>query len=460
MALKNLASISQVLNNNERFTIAIVLIAYASLIFALLDKTPLWLDELQQFGGDRKTSVRHLLTWVAINRGAAPLPYLIQKVFIDAFGFSTFVARVPAASCSILGGVAFAVLLQRVGVRYRGIALLAFLLSPLQFRYALEARVYSQGLLGSLLSICGLLYLTEKPSVGRTAIACAAISFGLYSQPYSIFPASGVLLWMVATRSAGWPLGLAALFGAVSTFLPWYLHSVQEEILHPDTRAFFSLAQIDPLNIVHEFTGSGYLCTLSALALARFGFFGAKDSPIRKMLACSLLAAVVGPIAVDAAFNYFFAGRQFVFATAPLAALAGLCLPSVDRRRAKTLVIGVWILFVGACLFKDVELATVPKDSLAAGADAVVSLLTPSACVLAAPPSQVDYYVLIHPEIGPPKCPDNPRAEEVVAILSQYSSDADRSALSARLASYRMVKEVRMKRNELRIYRRLAEPAS
>jgi 4-amino-4-deoxy-L-arabinose transferase-like glycosyltransferase len=90
---------------------------------------------------------------VQLNAGASPLPYLFQHVFSSWFGYSSFAARFPAALCSILSGAVFAAICPRFLDRGCWIALVLFLVLPLQLRYGLEGRVYSQGLLFSLLTL-------------------------------------------------------------------------------------------------------------------------------------------------------------------------------------------------------------------------------------------------------------------------------------------------------------------
>src|SRR5208283_3817044 len=131
--------------------VLVLVAAYAALVFAVLGITPLWLDELQQLVLGRE-SLAALMRWVQLNPGASPLPYLAQRAVVDLLGTSVFVARIPAALFSIAGAAVFAALCGRFGIRSRGWATAVFLAIPLHFRYALEARGYSQGLLCALAS--------------------------------------------------------------------------------------------------------------------------------------------------------------------------------------------------------------------------------------------------------------------------------------------------------------------
>ena len=111
--------------------VVVPIAAYASLVSAVLGITPLWLDEMQQLVLGRE-SLAALMRWVQLNPGASPLPYLAQRAVVDLFGASPYVARIPAALCSIAGAAVFAALCGRFGIRSRGWATAVFLARQLK----------------------------------------------------------------------------------------------------------------------------------------------------------------------------------------------------------------------------------------------------------------------------------------------------------------------------------------
>src|SRR5580698_2932487 len=113
---------------------ALTLLLYTMIVLSSLSWTPLWLDEVQQLGNTRHSSVGELMRWVQVNAGASPLPYLLQRAAVDVLGYSAFAIRLPAALCSILSGVVFAALCFRFLDRGRWVGLVLFLVLPLQFR--------------------------------------------------------------------------------------------------------------------------------------------------------------------------------------------------------------------------------------------------------------------------------------------------------------------------------------
>jgi mannosyltransferase len=403
---------------------------YAALVSAVLGIAPLWLDELQQVAAERG-SVVALLRWVQLNPGAAPLPYLAQRAVVDLFGTSAYVVRIPAALCSIAGAAVFAALCGRFGIRRPAWATALFLALPLQFRYALEARGYSQGLLCALVSLLLMLRARERGTLGATALYGASVALGLYSQPLTILPAFGGLFWLIGerdatSRSKRLILG-GALIGVVS-FVPWYLLQRQAlEAYATMALYFFSWRQVTPLGLLHELSGGGYVCSAALLAAAAVGLPTLRN---RRLLACVALAALAGPILVDALVNYFFAARQLLFA-APVLALCAA--GGIERLRAggrRYAGYAVLLAFFAAAAVGDYRLATVPKDGFGAQASLLAKPLPADACLAVAPPNHASYYVFLRPELEHRICAEPPDAARVVAVMSPFSTQAERDQLS------------------------------
>ncbi|MGC9947391.1 MAG: glycosyltransferase family 39 protein [Bryobacteraceae bacterium] len=410
--------------------VLVVIAGYAALVFAVLGIVPLWLDELQQLVLGRE-SVAALLRWVQLNPGASPLPYLAQRAIVDLCGTSPFVVRIPAALSSIAGAGVFAALCGRFGIRSPAWATALFLALPLQFRYALEARGYSQGLLCALASLLLLLRLRERGTVGAAALYGASVALGLYSQPLTILPVFGGLLWLIGERDAN-PQTKRLVLGAVAigvlSFVPWYW--LQRQALEASGSMalyFFSWRQVTPLVLLHELSGGGYVCSATLLFGAALGL---AKLPNRRFLACVALAALAGPILVDALVNYFFAARQFLFAAPVLAVCAAggfewLC----QRGRRWTGYVSL-LAFLTAAALSDYRQATVPKDGFGAQAKVLAAPLSADDCVAVAPPNHLSYYAFLRPGLEHRICAEPPDAARVVAVMSPYSTQGERDQLS------------------------------
>jgi 4-amino-4-deoxy-L-arabinose transferase-like glycosyltransferase len=408
----------------------IAIAAYAALVFAVLGIAPLWLDELQQVAAERGNVVA-LLRWVQMNPGAAPLPYLAQRAVVDLFGTSAYVARIPAALCSIAGAAVFAALCGRFGIRSAAWATALFLALPLQFRYALEARGYSQGLLCALASLLLLLRARKRGTVGAATCYGASVALGLYSQPLTILPVFGGLFWLIGEREARAHSKRLILGGAligILSFVPWYLLQRQTlEAYATMALYFFSWRQVTPPGLLHELSGGGYVCSAVLLAAAAVGLTTLRN---RRLLACVALAALAGPILVDALVNYFFAARQLLFAAPVLALCAAGGIERLRAGKRRWAGHALLLVFLAAAAVNDYRLATTPKDDFGAQAGVLAAHLPADACVAVAPPTQVAYYVFLRPELARRICAEPPDAARVVAVMSPYSTQAERDRLT------------------------------
>jgi uncharacterized membrane protein len=427
---------------------------YAALLFSVLPLTPLWLDEIQQFGNRRDMTLAELIRWIQLNAGASPLPYLVQRLWVNWLGYSAFVARIPSAVSSVLAGVVFAGICPRfldpeLNDRGRGrwLALLLFLALPVQFRYGMEARPYSQGLLFSLLSLWLFLKLQESYSPGLAAIYGLTVAAGLYVQPLTLFPALAQAAYVFRQKTEGRsqksearrakrsssPKPLADARGSVTivlwvgaavlSYLPWYIPQHRAQVAYalvsPPT-AFFNWRQIDPRIVLHDSTGGGYWCAVPLLALAAWGALRA--GPQRRLLLYLICGSVAGPILMDLVFNYFFAERQLLFAMPAVILLAAQGFERLAKPVSCALA-GIFLvaIFLVSAAVTDFRQASIPRDDLASAAGAIASLLPSDACLLAQPPEQIAFYLFFHPELQMRVCSGNFANPEILAVASVYT---------------------------------------
>ena len=436
-------------------SVPILIAAYAVLVFAALGIAPLWLDELQQLVMGRG-SVAALLRWVEMNPGASPLPYLAQRAVVDLFGTSPFVVRIPAALCSIAGAAVFAALCGRFGIRSPGWATALFLALPLQFRYALEARGYSQGLLCALASLWLFLRARERGTVGAAAFYGASVALGLYSQPLTILPVFGGLLWLIGERDVS-SQTKRLMWGAASigvlSFVPWYVLQHQtQEAFGSMALYFFSWRQVTPLGVLHELSGGGYVPSAALLVGTAVWLADLRN---RRLLACVGLAALAGPILIDALVNYFFAARQLLFAAPVLALCAAGGIEGLREGGRRWAGYAVLLAFFAAAVLSDYRLATVPKDGFGAQASVLAAHLPADACVAVAPPNHALYYVFLRPELERRICAEPPAGARVLAVMSPYSTPGERSQLSNLLdRSYGKTAVLQAGAGEIAEYRR------
>jgi uncharacterized membrane protein len=431
---------------------AVLLCAYAALVFALMNATPLWLDEVLQLGVSWRRSFWDLLPWIKINPGAVPLPYFIQQISLKIFGYSAVAARIPTVLFSVLGAAAFIALTDRIapsewGKARRTLALALFLLVPLQFRYALEARGYSQGLFFAVASMVVFLELERAPTLRRAMLYFATLAVGLYFHPFLVFAAAAQVLSAPKNRHA-W---IAAALAGVC-FVPWVIlqHQARQSYVNP---ALYPIGHVTPVVVLHELTGGGYVSTLCLLILAGFGLLrgkmphGGMSALAHRLLVFSAIASIAGPLIGDLAFQYFFAGRQFLLAMPALALLAAHGF-GILWERSRLLAIAPALAFFAIAAVKDYQNATVPKDDLAASADAVAVRLAPDACVITAPSWSRDYYSFFRPGVDFPACAEPARSQEVIAVIRPGD------ALPPLPAAYTRVSTAKAGRSEVNVYKR------
>ena len=141
-------------------------LAYAACLAWLLPRLPLSLDEILDLIALRSHGWRELMVNIGRNAGGTPLSYLARLPLIHWFGESRFAARFPSALFSVAACCGVFLLARRLGLRWPLLAALVFATFPLQFRYALEARAYSQALCLSVWStVLFLLWMDRKEIV-------------------------------------------------------------------------------------------------------------------------------------------------------------------------------------------------------------------------------------------------------------------------------------------------------
>lgn len=435
---------------------AILLWAYALLVFALLGVTPLWLDELLQLGVGWDRSLRELLPWIEVNPGAVPLPYFVQHLSLKVFGYSAVAARIPAALFSVMAACAFIAVSDRLALSRPVLSLALFLFFPLQFRYALEARGYSQGLFFAVASLLVFLALEQAPSLRLACLYFFTIAVGLYFHPFLVFPVAAQFL--TTSRRSVW----IAAFLAGLCLVPWLIvqHQARQSYVYP---ALFPVGHVTPLVVLHELTGGGYISTVCLLTLAGFGAgFGAVragiSGPHHRLLLLTAIVSIAGPLLGDVLFHYFFAGRQFLIAVPALVLLAANGFDQLWKRSPWFAALPA-IAFLGVAVVKDFQDAAVPKDDLAVSAQAVASHLSANAgadaCVMTAPPWARDYYPFFRRDVAFRPCADPVQDREILVVVSPATSTpAEREDLLMRLpAGYARESVSTVGHSELSVYR-------
>jgi hypothetical protein len=443
-------------------------LVYLITLLALLPVRSLWLDEILDLPAVRDLSISGLLRDVPHNAGGVPLSYFSQAVAVRLFGFSAFSGRLPSAVFSVLGCIGMILLARQIGLRYRLVVALVFCTFPLQFRYALEARPYSQALcIGIWLTVLLLQLLQSAKGAsqpvlrefhGRSESKWAAaygllLAAGLYAQPYTLFVSACHWLWLFLRRrdpeaKALLPLSLAIVFAAIS-FLPWYLWA-RVDWRHSAEHGHFSFhfGWKTFALVLREITGAGYVgIALVLLACVVAWRTEVLQKRHRVLLCLYAIVPVIGALCADANFGYFVAIRQMIFVLAPLALLVAAGFEGLALRGQQ---LGGWLLIALLLVTNvtgDVRYLLRPREDWGAAASQIAKLTTPSpdastitrGCVIFVPPSSAPFYEFFDRDITRRQCPAELRERDpVVLAISPYEAqpayDATRKAL--RLAGF------------------------
>jgi mannosyltransferase len=386
----------------SREALLVFLGLYALALVLLLPSKPLWVDEIIDLGGVRNASdVSGLLAFVPSNAGGVPLGYLVDFVMIRTFGYSVSVVRFPSVLFTVLTCVGVFTLARQTGLRWPILAVVAYAISPMTFRYALEARPYAQAACWSVFASVMLLSLVQRPSGGKAAGYSVLVAAGLYTQPYSIFVPVAHLIWLVLVKRQSRPVWLAGTAVALASFsfLPWFfkIHSAWQGVVSSGVR--FTVSGRDLLVIPHELMGTGYIgagLTLVAVLVA-LGWSPMRSDDKFFLGLCALIPVVLVP-AADAIFGYFLAARQLIFVLVSISILIAAC---AGLRRWGLLLPAVLLV---AMAYEDVRWVRRPGEGWEPAASQLSQLTNkiadPGTCAMFVPSGARTMYLFYEPHIG------------------------------------------------------------
>jgi uncharacterized membrane protein len=398
---------------------ALLLAAYAALLISLAQLRPFWLDEALQLIGSTRPDIRGVVQWVVRNPGAVPLGYLTQHLFIATFGLTRLSARAGPAIFSMFSLIAVAGFAREMKSSATSILLIAFLVLPMQLRYAVEGRGYSEALFFAIAALWCLWRYAAAPSSWIAVLYAVLVAAGLYTQPLSASVQFGALFVLALDRQYKIVrTGCIALGIACLAFVPWYIYAAsawRHEIIAGEYS--FTLTPRLLLVLLREVSGDGYVASLSLLAAAALGWRHT-DSRLRRFLLGSAISCVVCTIAADAAFGYFFASRQVLFVLPALVLLATYGLGSLRQRPWQSALV---VILVVASLAKNVSYFRSPGEDWPGAARALRSATSSGTCAIVPSPEYEELYRVFDPGLSGSFCTESDAAGPVVVVASHYS---------------------------------------
>lgn len=204
----------------------VLIVCYALLLLAADLILPLRIPEILQILAAHHFSWSRMIGWIAQTPGSAPLSYFPQLPFLLIWHHGRLAARFPSLVFAVAASILLLKLFKEIPLRWPEFALAAFMLLPVHYRSATEARASEQALFLTVLEILLFLRLIRGPSVKRAVLYGVALTISIYTEPYSFLPAIGQFLFLLRfvdrahERRAVW-FTLPATIGPPLIFLPY-----------------------------------------------------------------------------------------------------------------------------------------------------------------------------------------------------------------------------------------------
>ena len=416
--------------------LAAFLIAYAFGLLLLLPRLSYWFDEVTDLMSIRDMSWSRLMAEIPRNPGGVPLSYLVRALSMHLLGPSVFGFRLPSALFSIASCAGIFILARHLKLRYPMLAVILFAAIPLQLRYAVESRPYSQALSLSVWMTVGFLALVKKPSGARALLYIAVIVAGLYSQPFTVFVPVAHCAWLLGKRFAHPELSRATLLACASLtisallFLPWQLQ-IMRGWHNPGTPTqHYELGfQLVPL-ILHEITGAGYFGTVFLALLAIAGWAAPpRRRPGRLFWALYVFLPILLAIGADLKFHYFFATRQLITVLAPASILSAMGVEYLLRQRrmwGRAALAAILITFVAG----DIHWFRKPREDWQAASTALLQAANRGSCLVFTSDISSVLLNFFSPGLNDHACPADAGQwpASVAVAIDPYGPDGSRSA--------------------------------
>lgn len=146
-------------------SLLIALLIHLALVLMTLNQS-LWLDEAIT-ANVAQNGIYNYLSQFALSDFHPPLHYFITAFSIQLFGASDLAVRIPSIIFSLATIIVIYFITLRVRPKSADISAMLLATAPLGVYYAIEARMYTQGMFFVSLSILSFLYLVNKHKSAR-----------------------------------------------------------------------------------------------------------------------------------------------------------------------------------------------------------------------------------------------------------------------------------------------------
>ena len=399
----------------------IILGAYALLTLVAALVWPVSVDEILRLIGSSQSSFGQVLTWARQVPGGAPLGDFIQFCIMAVIGHSRLAVRLPSLACAVASCHLMWKLARQAAVQQPLLAVLLFMLLPLQVRYAADARPFELGLLLLISATIYYLRLLAAPNLRNSAVYSLLLLGCLYTEPFAYLPAVGYLLFLLAfiaradKRRAFW-YALPSTVIPVLLFLPYFFWSTPfvnpRWLFNHDHVPFSETIYLDVMHAVGGGGTTAYVLSailIAAAVVACWRSFQLTDAAFSKRMALfclfgGVLSTVTIALIIDGTYNVFFSPDQIVW-IAP--ALCILMVATLDWLQQKSALAGLSVaaLVLLLCVYKNAEYMVTPKENIRAIEDKVRPLLSSDSCVVFVSQGlSRSVLTYLDPELGSKEC--------------------------------------------------------
>ena len=399
---------------------SLIVVCYAGLLLATDLILPLRIPEILQALAARHFSWGGMIGWIAQTPDSAPLSYFAQLPFLLVWHHGRLAARFPSLVFAVAACIVLLKLFKDVPIRRPEFAIAAFMLLPVHYRSATEARAFEQALFFTVLEILLFLRLIRAPSVTRSVLYGAALTACLYTEPYSFLPAIGQLVFLlrfvnlVHARRVIW-FTLPATIAPPLLFMPYYFWA------HPQASTNWISRPGPPPAL----PSLAYVL----LALLVIGFFAGlwttfrsanRSVPKRMFLFC-IAGGVLSAVSAD----------QLLWTAPGVILLSFAALDWLSRsRRTRIAGSGLAALLILCCVPIDARYLTTQTEDVQAQAATVSRELTASSCIVFLSEGlSKDLFIFFQPQLASYECLNFFHHRVMLAIHPyvgvSYRKDAD-----------------------------------
>ena len=380
------------------YLLAAIIAVSVILRFYKIDKESLWLDEAFSYFLSKQSIWDHW-TFIPSYCTHPPLYYTLLKIWVMLFGDSEYALRSLSAVMNAFT-VPLVYLLGRIvggpkeGVFVGTVAAIIFALSPLQLKYAQEARPYAFVMFSTTLALCGAFWLALnprealRPALGFTSPRAlldykndptfyawlsliVGSAFSLWFHNTSVLFVAALVMtifvWLVWRLKADKNLLINSFLAGLliiaiwSPFLPWLwtqMFGVKSEFWMKEVTADTVIKVLYLLFGIPYVWGLKVLYFLSIVAVTGLYAIGRRSGPqVSLMIAGLILLPIIMELIISFTIRPLFLMRTLVWISIPyyIAIACGLSLFRKWRFRVPLMLVVFSLLAMGDYKFYEIS---------------------------------------------------------------------------------------------------------